>query len=794
MATEDPNRRFVYQLEGVGLSLFVVSIIGGVVSLMVVCLRTFIRLRAKTFSWDDGLMLGGLIVYLVDVALACMGALSGLGTRNADLSPVMLVESMKYLMIWMMLYVALRTAVYILMGLTVATFFTTFVGILLLCRPVEANWDTSIVLEGRGECSPVSSMLALSYTSTVSTIVTDLACAVLPAIILWQTQMKLSTKIMVSFVLSFGSFASVSTMIRTPYIDHYNHPLDDLAFHIANIPLWSNIETAIGFIAGSLPALRQFFMHRRSPRPTTLGQTDASRGLHPGSVGLVTIGGSGVTSKSKIRKGTNYEDDEAGQGDWTRLDEDSVSEKGSTAPVRGIRKDMTFEVSSLPGQNNGRIPLVSLTGRPSSVRHLAVGTEAWVGLREPNSRGQYDNYLNTSLRIHVSGVSLETIALQISKALVNIRFQPPEVGCSVTWTTDQDPPFIVYASPSSKEAALEWGRSLVSPIAMDNTWLEVVAELSEERHKRPEPLPPAKSMFISSRIFVGDLLRGLGQHFNASDQNPANSTFQHPRGKEIANLNEPVLDACKADVNALGEDYEKARDDFITELLKSSAIDKVIKSRLGLQFAFTHLGHAAMVLALLRVSPLPALSGDASDALFLSSPLPAGASVEFSPLRSYAVDKGDPEAVRLALERLAHHVRNSYEYWLKNEFQLVIDQAKSNFLAGFLASAFVFLTNNLSGDPLCIADMSYNVKAFLSDGIVDNYIPGDVVGSNNEKIFTVESCHFHLTTYASDVLVRMDSFKGKAGLSVCFNDGRLNENLAKAFLNAIVHFMMVFAT
>ncbi|KXH60997.1 hypothetical protein CSAL01_06673 [Colletotrichum salicis] len=357
MTTEDSNRRFVYQLEGVGLSLFVVSIVGGVVSLIVA-------------------NAGVKVVYLVDVALACMGALSGLGTRNADLSPVMLVESMKYLMIWMVLYVAvlctiktsicittlriattmptLRIAVYILMSLTVATFLTTFVGILLLCRPVEANWDTSIVLEGRGECSPVSSMLALSYTSTVSTIVTDLACAVLPAIILWQTQMKLSKKIMVSFVLSFGSFASVSTMIRTPYIDHYNRPLDDLAFHIASIPLWSNVETAIGFIAGSLPALRQFFLHRRSPRPTTLGQTDASHGLHPGSVGLVTIGGSGVTSKSKIRKGTNYEDDEAGQGDWTRLDEDSVSEKGSTAPVRGIRKDMTFEVSSLPGQKNGR--------------------------------------------------------------------------------------------------------------------------------------------------------------------------------------------------------------------------------------------------------------------------------------------------------------------------------------------------------------------------------------------------------------------------------------------------------
>ncbi|KAL4407439.1 hypothetical protein CABS03_11878, partial [Colletotrichum abscissum] len=442
---------------------------------------------------------------------------------------------------------------------------------------------------------------------------------------------------------------------------------------------------------------------------------------------------------------------------------------------------------------------------PSSVRRLAVGTEAWVGLREPNSRGQYDNYLNTSLRVHVPGISLETIALQISNALVNIRFQHPEVGCSVTWATDQDPPFIVYNSPSSDEVALNWGRGLVSSIAADKTGLEVAAELSEARQERPEPLPPVKVYVvaqvpetgtplengarvdllcafnhihwdsISSRIFVGDLLRGVGQQFNAGDQNLANSPFHHPWGKEIANLNEPVLDACK-----------------------TNAISKAIKSQLGPQFTFTHLGHAAMVLALLRVSPL---SGDASDALFLSSPLPvngrrylsgsnasirygscqAGASVEFAPLRSYAVDESNPEAVRMTLASLAHHVRNSYQHWLTNEFQLVIDQVKSNFLAGFLASA-----------PSSFSPTSF--PAFVSDGIVDNYIPGDVFGSSDEKIYTVESRNFHLTTYSSDVLVRMDSFKGQTSLSVCFNNGRLDENLAKAFLNAIVDFMMAFAT
>ncbi|PKS05438.1 hypothetical protein jhhlp_008814 [Lomentospora prolificans] len=369
MSTVDPNQRFVSPLESTGLSLFVVSIVGGVVSLIVVGLRTTIRLQARNFNLDDGLMLGGLIIYLVDVALACVGALSGLGARNANLNETMMVESIKYLMIWMILYVAalclvktsicvttlriattlpkLRIAVYVLLGLTIATFITTFTGILLLCRPVAANWDQSIILEGRGECSPITSMLGLSYTSTASTIITDLACAVLPAIILWHTQMKLSTKIMVATVLSFGSFASISTIIRTPYIDHYNRPLDDLAFHIANIPLWSNVETAVGLIAGSLPALRRYLLDHRSPRATTRGTAGGSRGLHhPGSVGLVTIGGSGGMS-SKINK--------AEQGDWTRLDEDTASDKESTVPIRGIRRDLTYEVetSTLPGQQHG---------------------------------------------------------------------------------------------------------------------------------------------------------------------------------------------------------------------------------------------------------------------------------------------------------------------------------------------------------------------------------------------------------------------------------------------------------
>lgn len=60
-----------------------------------------------------------------------------------------------------------------------------------------------------------------------------------------------------------------------------------------------------------------------------------------------TIGGSGGEPKSKSRQGlqSNFEADNTEPGYWTRLEEgDNGSDKESTVPIRGIRKDITFEV------------------------------------------------------------------------------------------------------------------------------------------------------------------------------------------------------------------------------------------------------------------------------------------------------------------------------------------------------------------------------------------------------------------------------------------------------------------
>lgn len=161
------------------------------------------------------------IIYAVDVALSSHGAYVGLGTRTADLNAWLAVEGLKYLMLWMMIYIVslavikgsicvtlyrighaetkYKRAILTLLGLIIATMLVTLIGVLLLCQPISANWT------GEGHCAGSATMIALSYTSTATTILTDLALAILPGVMVWNTIMDTRQKISVCLLLSFGS-------------------------------------------------------------------------------------------------------------------------------------------------------------------------------------------------------------------------------------------------------------------------------------------------------------------------------------------------------------------------------------------------------------------------------------------------------------------------------------------------------------------------------------------------------------------------------------------------------------
>ncbi|PQE24005.1 Integral membrane protein [Rutstroemia sp. NJR-2017a WRK4] len=363
-------------LSGLSLGIFVVSLVFLALSFITVGLRAYLRHNEGVFGWDDGLMVSGLVVYIVDVALACHGATQGLGLRNAQLTPHFQVEGTKYLMLWMMLYVVAlvvikasicvtllriasvqrvyRISVWTLLTFIVLTFIATLVGILLLCDPVKANWETSLVAEGKATCRPMSVMIALSYMSTASTIITDMACVILPAFLLWKTQMKAQAKWSVLGLLSFASVASITTMIRAPFIQHYYHPTDDLLHYTGYIVLLSNIETGIGCVASSLPALRRLIVRRNG---TTQNSKPASENLNRPS--LKTFGSAPMKSNKPRGMFSNPTDQgksfasvhSPNNGDWKRLrDIDSeISEGGSeehivVKPGNGIGVYQTYEV------------------------------------------------------------------------------------------------------------------------------------------------------------------------------------------------------------------------------------------------------------------------------------------------------------------------------------------------------------------------------------------------------------------------------------------------------------------
>ncbi|KAL7619640.1 hypothetical protein AAE478_010181 [Parahypoxylon ruwenzoriense] len=367
-------------LQGIGLAIFVTSVVLASVSAIVVSLRVYVRWFEASIWWDDGLMFAGLVLYVVDVSFACTSTVYGLGAVDTDLTELLEVEGKKYLTIWSFFYAAcvlsvktsicmtmfrlaqtmryLRFCVYILLAISIASFCVTFVGGLTLCRPVAAIWDTRLIADGEAMCAPRFAILGISYTTAAATMATDVACAILPAVILWKTQLELKTKILVSLLLSFGSFASICTIIRMPYVRYYMDEHDEL-YWIANIVLCSNVETAIGLIAGSVPILQKLIMRRRRAK----SQAQDTLGQSPNVPGLVTFGnspmakstrGGKINNSHNIRAGFRNPTDtgfsiaivQAGEPRWPQDCWESLGDESST---RGIRADYTYEVELSEG-------------------------------------------------------------------------------------------------------------------------------------------------------------------------------------------------------------------------------------------------------------------------------------------------------------------------------------------------------------------------------------------------------------------------------------------------------------
>ncbi|KAI0156063.1 hypothetical protein BJ166DRAFT_532073 [Pestalotiopsis sp. NC0098] len=360
-------------LEGFPLSITIVISAFLIFAILSVGVRSYVRVVDNVFGVDDGLILAGLIVYITDIALAIRGVSVGIGSKNDHLNSWMQAEAEKYYIIWITLYVvtvalikssvcltlarvaaksnnSLRIAVWALLGLTWASFCVTFFGILTFCRPVEANWNTALVAEGKASCADTETLIAISHTNTASSIATDVGCMVLPGLLLWDANMGTRAKLQVFGLMSIASIASLTTISRAPFISRYRNPTDNLMYYIGYIVLLSMIEVGVGCTAACLPSTRAFYLRMA-------GKTKESPTSTPNAKSLVTIGGNviggsgrkksnrGIFNKSITGRTTTTTCVSSGAGDWERLNEDGESGRSILNEQTGaIRTDYSYTV------------------------------------------------------------------------------------------------------------------------------------------------------------------------------------------------------------------------------------------------------------------------------------------------------------------------------------------------------------------------------------------------------------------------------------------------------------------
>ncbi|KAK7931056.1 hypothetical protein PG985_001768 [Apiospora marii] len=380
----------------VGLPLVVVTLtfLFMALGVLAVGVRTWVRLRLNSFGLDDGTIVLALLTFIADAAFTLHGARVGVGTRNAGLNAWLTVESNKWYLFWILAYLSgmvvlktsvcttllrilppsmtvFRACVYGLIVVSWAAWCVSFLGVLLLCRPLEASWRPELVAEGKGECGGQDVMVAISQTVTVASVLTDTGCALLPGIMLWKTQMAKTSKLEVFALVSIASIASVATIARAPFLSHYDDPTNDLMYYCGYMVLFSNVETGIGLFASSLPSMRRAYLilvkHEGPGSGSSGGHNSSglSGGRQPNNSGIITIGGSGgaivgnnnKSKSSRIRtrfiNPTDLGQSEAhidGGGDWERLHDDG-SDKGILVPQHdktNIRVDQSYAVEMHP--------------------------------------------------------------------------------------------------------------------------------------------------------------------------------------------------------------------------------------------------------------------------------------------------------------------------------------------------------------------------------------------------------------------------------------------------------------
>ncbi|KAK8044028.1 hypothetical protein PG993_004052 [Apiospora rasikravindrae] len=345
--------------DGLAVATLAVTIFLAFFASVVVCLRVYARHSIGALGLDDGLMVIAVGLFVTNSILCCLDCFAGLGSRDEKVlaNPWNGPAATMYLVLWQITYAwslpfikcsicfslfrvtqERRHTIPLICVMALATFSAIlgFIAVLITCQPLAKNWDPVWQNDPNiGSCMDYSIIQNISYFISASSIVTDWACALLPCFIVWNLNMKRKLKFSVAGILALGAFASLSTIIRLPYLGAYTAPVDHY-YKVANIVIWSEVECGVGIIAGSLPSLRgliKSIIDRSNNGGSSYNNQHNPDNENGNSHHFVTIGGTGATAPRRRRRITHTR---AGSNQstagkdyaWVELDsEDSESQK-----------------------------------------------------------------------------------------------------------------------------------------------------------------------------------------------------------------------------------------------------------------------------------------------------------------------------------------------------------------------------------------------------------------------------------------------------------------------------------
>ncbi|KAK1919229.1 hypothetical protein P3342_008953 [Pyrenophora teres f. teres] len=253
--------------------LKVTAIVTITLSIPFLFLRLYSRwLNNRLVSADEAYTVIAAAFLIVLSVLTLRMSLMGFGLHYWNIPPEHGVALLKYWYVCQMMYIMVqifsKVAIlslysrlfgdqrnwfrWVVHGMIAFMFIHGLVFFLLVtfqCIPIEAIWNKLI----HGKCLPLN--YAIGFTGACMSIAEDVIILILPIPQLWRLQMCLKKKIGLVLLLSIGSFACLTSIIRLKFILEFSNSYDSTWDNV-DVVKWSVIEALAACICGNLMALR----------------------------------------------------------------------------------------------------------------------------------------------------------------------------------------------------------------------------------------------------------------------------------------------------------------------------------------------------------------------------------------------------------------------------------------------------------------------------------------------------------------------------------------------------------